>query len=295
MYDIYHWEAHPNGSSPNGNYVQPNTLEQRIKHYEDYVALYDITIPGLVDDGNTSVSNQWSARWTSIFVVGMDGKIVIRDDFPGVSPEDAWVIPAYDELDKKLAELLPDDTEPPVVTVTKPASGDLLEAGDNFSIEWEAIDDGGVISSRAIHYTTDGSSWTLIDSADGNTGSYVWTVPGDASENCKIKVNAYDPFENQGSGESDEFEIGATGIIANKNLSNDRVSVVSKNGVVFLTIQDKIDYTLNIFTSTGKCVITENGNSGVNHNLSSLLPSGHYVVKLTTPIKNYMKSIIINK
>ncbi len=100
FYDIYHWEAHPNSQYP-----EPRTLEKRIQHYEAYRQKYNTEVPGLVDDGNCSVSRQkWSARWTTIFIVGLDGKIAHRDDFNAQPPESNWVKAAYPRLDKKLDE-----------------------------------------------------------------------------------------------------------------------------------------------------------------------------------------------
>ncbi len=291
MYDIYHWEAHPSSQYP-----EPKTLEKRIQHYEAYVQKYSTSVPGLVDDGNCSVSRQkWSARWTTIFLVGLDGKIVIRDDFTGTWPESNWVEKAYPKLDKKIGELLPNDTDPPNVTVTEPTSGEFVQIGNSYSIKWDATDISG-IKSRAIYYTSDGSSWTKIDSADGNTGSFVWTVPNVTSEDCKIRVNAYDPFGNKGTGESDDFQIGATGIVIDFNgtLPN-TVSCVHTNGLVFLTVPDQINYALDIFNSTGRCVISENGYNAVTYNLSNMLTSGHYVIKVTSQNKNYMRPIVINK
>jgi hypothetical protein len=96
----------------------------------------------------------------------------------------------------------------PVVSVTAPGAGEELEQGISYDVKWTATDNVGVVS-RTIYFTDDdGATWTLVDSASGNTGSYDWTVPSDTSSECKIKVFAYDAAGNVGSNESAQFEIG---------------------------------------------------------------------------------------
>ncbi len=180
--------------------------------------------------------------------------------------------------------------------VTAPTSGEFLKIGSSVNVEWDAADNSGTIASRAIYFSEDGSDWELVDSADGNTGSYAWIVPNVTSDDCKIRVNAYDPFGNKGTGESDAFMVGATGIFVDiqGSLSNN-VSYINQNGMIFLSIPSQIDYALDIYNSTGRCMVSEKGfNAGI-YNLSKMLQSGHYVIKVRSQNENYMKPIIINK
>jgi len=100
MYDIYHWEAHPNTTYP-----EPANVQQRVPHYEAYLKKYTfITLPGLVDDGsgkNCIVSKKWNANYTTIVTVGLDTIVKYRKDFPSNFTN------AYSGLDSKIAELLP--------------------------------------------------------------------------------------------------------------------------------------------------------------------------------------------
>lgn len=293
FYDIYHWEAHPGGQYP-----RPNTLDKRIGYYEDYVAKYNTSVPGLVDKIGEPVSRQkFSARWTTIFVIGLDGKIVHRDDFTGTAPESNWVIPAYKRLDKKLADLLPTDTQSPVVNVTSPTNSDLLVGGSTHSVTWKATDNSGTISSSIIYFAKDGINWVKLDSIDGNNESYTWTVINESSDECKIKIESLDPFGNRGSGVSDKFSIGATGINYDQNniLSNPVLSYTHDNGTVFLSITDQINYSLDIFNISGKSIITKKGNQSAMYNLSDMLLPGQYIIKVKSKTENYIQSIIIKK
>lgn len=107
------------------------------------------------------------------------------------------------------------DTEAPTVTALSPDGGEMWEEKTQEDIKWMANDNVGV-TSRAIYFSKDnGSSWSLVDSAGGNTGSYTWSIPENvASEECLVKIFAYDEESNVGNDVSDDvFEIeGITGI-----------------------------------------------------------------------------------
>lgn len=125
MYDIYHWEAHPNSTYP-----EPKTLEQRVKHYEAYRKKYPfITLPGLVDDGSCSVSKKiFRASYTTIIVVDMNQKIVLRKDFPSNFSN------AYKSLDAKINEITPDSTQISFLLVHNALSPVTLKYGARGSV-----------------------------------------------------------------------------------------------------------------------------------------------------------------
>ena len=98
------------------------------------------------------------------------------------------------------------DLEAPVVAITSPAAGENVTQGAPYNITWTATDNIGV-ASRAIHFSSDGTNWTLLDSAGGNTGTYEWAVPLIESSACKVKINVYDAAGNPGSSTTESFNI----------------------------------------------------------------------------------------
>ncbi len=100
-----------------------------------------------------------------------------------------------------------DDTEPPSVSVTSPKAGDVWEKKSTHIIRWDATDNN-LIASSAVYFSPDnGTTWSLVDSVPGKKKYYSWQLPDTVSEECKIKVDTWDPDGNVGSGESDLFTI----------------------------------------------------------------------------------------
>jgi subtilisin family serine protease len=123
----------------------------------------------------------------------------------GTAGEDnnyGWgIIDAYEAV---MAVYSP-DTIPPEVTVTDPNGGEVLTAGQVYTITWNATDNVGV-TQTSIYYSFDGgTSYDFIDSLSGNPGSYDWTVPSTPSTQCLVKVYAYDGVGNQGWDISDNL------------------------------------------------------------------------------------------
>ncbi|MFQ6031911.1 MAG: S8 family serine peptidase [Candidatus Zixiibacteriota bacterium] len=97
------------------------------------------------------------------------------------------------------------DTIPPEVTVTAPNGGEVLTAGEVYTITWNATDNVGITSTE-IDYTYDGgTNWYDVANLSGNPGSYDWTVPNTPSTECLVKVTCFDAASNSGSDVSDGF------------------------------------------------------------------------------------------
>jgi hypothetical protein len=153
----------------------------------------------------------------------------------------------------------------PVVSVTAPGAGESLLQGISYDVKWTATDNVGVVS-RAIYFSEDdGATWTLVDSASGNTGTCDWTVPAVSSSECKIKVFAYDAAGNVGSNESAQFAIGAISIVPN-------VFTIKPAGVCKVTITNVQGRIISSFNTR-------------NLNLAQIkqsLPSGVHIVHILT-------------
>jgi hypothetical protein len=95
------------------------------------------------------------------------------------------------------------DLTPPEVAVVAPESGDTLYVGEEAQIQWVATDNVAV-DSISIFYSTDGGGTFPYTIATGepNDSSYTWVVPDTPSEDCFVKVVAYDSSANPGEGVS---------------------------------------------------------------------------------------------
>lgn len=92
----------------------------------------------------------------------------------------------------------------PSVMVIQPNGGEVLYIGTEYEVIWDASDNVG-IDSTLIDYSTDsGDTWTRIATLVGNPGSYMWTVCGPPSDQCRMKVKCYDAVGNFGSDMSDD-------------------------------------------------------------------------------------------
>lgn len=111
----------------------------------------------------------------------------------------------------------------PVVTVYEPNGSESWTIGEEYDITWEATDDVGVTYIN-IYYSTDGGiAWpNVIALAEPNDGVYSWVVPDNASDQCRVKVVAYDAELNVGEDTSDaDFTISDTGLRRRHDFSLD--------------------------------------------------------------------------
>ena len=72
------------------------------------------------------------------------------------------------------------------IEVTRPDGGEILVQGDTEAITWTAV--GVTAENVNIDYSTDGVDWTNVTTAPASAGSYDWTVPGDDSKLCRVRV-----------------------------------------------------------------------------------------------------------
>jgi hypothetical protein len=96
------------------------------------------------------------------------------------------------------------DSESPVVAVVYPAGGETFTAGDQIDIQWIATDNVGVDSVTILCSMNGGTDWTVLASGEPNDSLFTWIIPIDdpGSDSCVVRVDAYDPSLNVGSGQS---------------------------------------------------------------------------------------------
>lgn len=165
------------------------------------------------------------------------------------------------------------------MNVTSPGSGDELEGGSTETVTWTATDNVGVVS-RAIYFSSDnGSTWTEVDSAAGNTGSFQWDVPNISADNCLIKIFAYDAAGNVGNDESGTFSIGPTGIIPHG-------FTVTPTQTYKVTVRNIQGREIASFKASDMRQINE-----ITKNLSF----GVQIIHIVTPDKKTINTIRINR
>lgn len=183
------------------------------------------------------------------------------------------------------------DLEAPKVTVTSPAASAKLEVGSVYRIKWTATDNVGV-TSRAIRFSSNnGSTWTLVDSASGNTGTYEWTVPDEISKSCKIKVSAYDAAKNVGNKESGVFEIALpSSIVTNSELMSNSIKFKKVFNTFMVYIPFSGNYRVAVTDVSGKEItsLVTTGNSQW-YTLEKPLASGMHIISIKTTEKTVVK------
>jgi subtilisin family serine protease len=76
------------------------------------------------------------------------------------------------------------------LTLTSPNGGENLESSANHTITWTGA---GIVGDVKLEYSIDdGATWVNITTGTVNDGGYDWTVPGDISDSCLLKISDID-------------------------------------------------------------------------------------------------------
>ncbi|MBN2448069.1 MAG: agmatine deiminase family protein [Phycisphaerae bacterium] len=101
----------------------------------------------------------------------------------------------------------------PTVNVQEPNGDEFWIIGEQHEILWAATDDVAV-TAIDIYLSTDGGNTFPYTIATGltNTGSYLWDIPAELSDQCRVKVIAHDVDGNTAEDVSNaDFTIAAFG------------------------------------------------------------------------------------
>ena len=128
--------------------------------------------------------------------------------FPGLDDDDLGDVLEVDPADLE-GFLVPaggNDTEPPLVTVTAPAAGALLEPAAIAAVAWTATDASGIVSVDVAASYDGGASFKPVARGLDPTGSWDWFVPNRPGPS-QVRVTARDAAGNPGAGLSGGFTI----------------------------------------------------------------------------------------
>ncbi len=98
----------------------------------------------------------------------------------------------------------------PQIEIERPLGGEYWEVGQEEEIKWSTFEGAGNITSVDIEYSVDGgSTWDHIVDGYSDTGSYMWTVPDQLTDQAVIRATVHDDINETDPGidVSDEFTI----------------------------------------------------------------------------------------
>jgi hypothetical protein len=91
------------------------------------------------------------------------------------------------------------DITPPTVTITAPSSSSFLVPGSSVQVTWSANDNMDVAGVDISYSKDQGKTWIPAARNLAKAGTYVLTIPTDASGTFMIRVTANDSAGNEGS------------------------------------------------------------------------------------------------
>ena len=89
----------------------------------------------------------------------------------------------------RMTYLVPQETEPQPeeLTLLAPTGGERWESGKTVQIRWKSAN----VPELAIEFSDDlGQTWTVVDTVPGFGSPFAWTVPGDTSNQCLIRLKS---------------------------------------------------------------------------------------------------------
>jgi immune inhibitor A len=176
-------------------------------------SFFDVTWTATDNIGVTSIdillSTDGGATYPRTLATGEanDGTFSWLVDEPPTTQARIKVI-AYDAAgnsgeDTSDADFTIADNTNPVVTVIQPNGGEVWEVGQTYDVTWTATDASGV-AYVDISFSDDGGlSYISSISGEANDGVYSWLVDMSPTTQARVRVMAYDIYENNGYDVSD--------------------------------------------------------------------------------------------
>ena len=147
----------------------------------------DLTPYGLHDGDNDLARILWFEDFESSTEVFLgEGNLLAGVPF-AVGEHDITVV-AYDNQGAYYPYSSTLTVLPPPLSIISPKDGECWEAGSQHEIEWEP---GDVTGPVRIMFSGAGYAppfWLILENATPNDGSYIWTLPLNATRNAVLKI-----------------------------------------------------------------------------------------------------------
>ncbi len=153
----------------------------------------------------------------------------------------------------------------PNITVTSPNGGENWRIGKQKDITWTS---NNVVDVKIEYTINNGADWnTIIDTTPANAGSYTWTIPNNASANCKVRISdVLEPGLNDVS--NNIFTIYSTSLALTSPNGGENWRVGTLHNITwnYTNISDiKIEYS------------SDNGGNWIEISASTLASAGSYL------------------
>jgi len=145
------------------------------------------------------------------------------------------------------------DSNPPVINVSRPATGEALRGTSQYLITWEASDNTGIKpNSTTLEVSlNNGATWLNIVSGY-NTSPYPWTVTTADTAEARIRATVQDVLGNVGTAMSGKFTIDSTppAVLSTSPLNASKTALSSAN--IIITFSETIETSTVVVTMEPK-------------------------------------------
>ena len=189
--------------------------------------------------------------------------------------------------------------------ILSPKGGEAWEVASHQSLSWDSF---GAIPTAIDLSTDNGMTWQLVSALNGVGSSFLWTVPDNPAEQCKIRISGSAAFGNIAS-ISNVFTIkkkpvgvdgGSEGVPYQFFLSQNHPNPFNPSTIITYTIPSEAFVTLDVFDMLGRKVeslVDEKQNAGA-HSVSfygGSLSSGIYTCTLQAGGRFAVRRLVLLK
>ncbi len=184
-----------------------------LDYQKDVAGSYKVGINFTYEYNSEETRSDHASFWEE----GYDAALAIESEFnPYYHSEedtlDKLTISQITKLTKHavatVAHLAHAEVEPPSVEIQIPNEGESWESNSEEEIKWYAEGGTGNITGVNIEYSpNNGFSWSNIITDLDDTGSYLWTVPEESTNEARIRITVYDDLGMDGQDISGAFII----------------------------------------------------------------------------------------
>lgn len=243
------WEA---GSTHNITWTGSVSFSKiDIEYYDGNT--WNVIVTGTADDGVYS--------WTVPDIATTSAKVWIKGYDGGTNPTD---------YSNNTFTISGGQSTKNTITLIAPNGGEILTAGNNYSIKWT----GSVSFSKIDIEYNNGSKWNVIVNGTKDDGVYNWTVPNVSTSKAQIWIKGYDGGTNPTDYSDETFTISTA--------PTSTITVTSPNGGEVWAKGSTENITWTSSGEVGNVRIYYSTDSGFGWNtiISSTANDGSYAWKL---------------